>query len=161
MKSSAFVHNISFIKNSAGCAPEDSSQGLRGGGGGGLLPEAVVPEKPTPLEGQVQSLQKVPRTSPAKLWNKTEATECCGEEWVAMLSEAGIALTNLCTLLCLFASFPLPAMWESILMYTNHFLGSLWRLVVLFSKLVSENFFLKPTLPCALGRQFFPYHLCF
>lgn len=59
IKSSAFVHNISLIENSAGCAPEDSSQWLRGVGGG-LLPEAVVPEKPTPLEGQVQSLQKVP-----------------------------------------------------------------------------------------------------
>lgn len=85
------------------------ARGFVGWGVGELLPEAVVPEKPTPLEGQVQSLQKVPRTSPAKLWSKTEATECCGEEWAAMLSEAGIALTNLCTLLCLFASFPPPS----------------------------------------------------
>lgn len=87
MKSSTFVHNISLIKNSAGCAWRIPARGL-GGWVGVSTCDCGVREANT-LGGAGVEFAKGAHTPHRQNCGIRQGPECCGEAWVAMLNEMG------------------------------------------------------------------------
>lgn len=82
MKSSAFVHNISLTRNSAGCAPEDSW------GGWGFFLRLWCQRSQHPWRGSCRVCKR--RCTPhRKTVECDRGPGCCGEDGVARLSETG------------------------------------------------------------------------